>query len=323
MAQPAVTSISFDKSVYEPGDTITATVIYTSSDTHGGDGNVGYSLAVALTDEITAATNAGLSGQVAEFYVDSGPVLPNQVKAAVTAALAAPAAVEATSLATGLGLVGSAWETSSFDAPGGSVLFVFVYMNVTGISGLGLTWTYLADTGSQPGGQPLYSWYAEVPSGGASGAISFTGTNPGNSDVVGVTGLDLGEPFIPGNVQVAGGAAGSPASVTFSAASNAGNRFLFATGPLYPSTPAESPPWTELSNTVGSDNGVETQVSPGASSLVAAASTNAREYYSWGAIGVELNVFQSGTGLPPSDWTLIFNNLDADGTGTAVFQAVA
>jgi uncharacterized protein YfaS (alpha-2-macroglobulin family) len=53
----AITSMTFDQAVYNPGDTITLTVIYTSTDAASSD--VGSTVTATVTDASTSASQSG------------------------------------------------------------------------------------------------------------------------------------------------------------------------------------------------------------------------------------------------------------------------
>lgn len=335
MAQPTVTSISFDKTSYEPGDTVTATVVYTSSNEHGGDGLVSYSLGVSLTDELTAATNSGLSGQSAEFFVNSGPVTPNQVDIAAAAGLVVPG-LTVGSLAGGAESGITSITTVSVTVVDGAqlVLWLSVYSgSIVTVSGLGLTWTENQAL-AIPSGQ-LSAWTTSV-SSGTSGVVSvtFDSLTYVAWDLDQITGQNLSVPFVA--PAITGTGSGAASSLTFGTPADSANLLLYGTAVLfggYAPTATEAPAWTQLSNGVALAPppasvpiaAIETQISPNLSSLIASA--NGASYPSvtpsWGAIGLEINAFQSGTGFAPGPWTLAYNDLAPDGTGTAVFEATA
>lgn len=336
MAQPSITSISFDQDSYEPGDTITATVVYSSPNEHGGEGVAQYSFGVALSDQLTGATNSGLSDQSASFYVSTGSEAPNPVDLLVTASLVSPG--------LSVSSLGSGAIASSNDAANGSVtvsaeansLLVAWLMGGT-ISGLGLTWTEAASAGS------LSVYTALVPDGGVAGSLTVSGSYWASWDVDLVTGVDPAAPIVSTNIQTSSitlPAEDPGASLAMNAAQNAANLFLFGSGISngwwsYSGSPSESPTaWTQLASVQSANtaddpavpvNALETQVSPSAAETTASVSWSTGGYQpGCGSIGLELQAFQSGVaGLPPGPWTMIFNNLDGDGTGTAVFQAVA
>lgn len=64
MAVPVITSITFDKSFYTHGQTINATVVYTTSNTFFGP-----TLTVTVTDELTGETSANNTNAQAGFNV--------------------------------------------------------------------------------------------------------------------------------------------------------------------------------------------------------------------------------------------------------------
>lgn len=328
MTSPSVTSISFDKSSYEPGDTITATVIYTSPSQHGGEGLVGYNLSVSLTDEINADTNEGLTGQSGEFYVDSGSTaVPNPVDIAVAAGLVTTG-LNVTSLTSGNsgtteGIPNevTSLDTASVTADAESLLILWVSASggVSAVSGLGLTWTQ-----EEFSGDDLSVWYAPV-TATVSGEVTFTLVAPQGPayDLDVVTGVDLDTPFASSPISATGTSyGGNIASLTFSTAANSANRFLFGVTGGTDISPAETPAWAQLAS-IPYGPSLETEVSPDSASLTPSANFTGSDETTWVAVGLELNAFSSGVGLPPGSWTLVFNNLASDGTGTAVFEAVA
>lgn len=331
MSKPVVTSISFDKAAYDPGDTITATVKYTSPNQHGGDGVVGYSLAVSLADELTNETNASESGQSASFYVESGAVARNRVDITSAAQLLAVPGLSVSSLNTGVpGGIGqvSSFATATVSAPAGAMLVLWIAAGgaPASVSAPGLTWTQLDAAGG------LTVWTAIIGTSAFADAVSVDlGTETYAAyDLDMVTGYDPGAPVVTSNLKTAAGSSAGTASLTFDAAGSANNLFLFGcgVGAIVDTSPGETPPWTQLAAQnvqawQGSGYvwplGLETQVSPDVSGLTASVGAQG----GWSAIGIELNAFVSGVGLPPGAWTLAYNDIAEDGTGTAVFEATA
>lgn len=293
MASPTITSVSFDKSVYGSGDTVTSTVTYESS--NGDAEDVEFSLSVKVTE----------SGNISVSSLDANAV----------------------NLAGFL----TSFSTDSVSVVAGSLVVLWIdYASgyITSVSGLGGSWSQLAVSGR------LEAWGA-VFTESASGEVTVNfslGQQYVPWDLVQVTNVDLSSPVVSSNTQLASGNSGT-AQVTFSPANKSKNLFLVGFANYYPSAggglaPGESPAWTELTDTqawTGSEGGrtLETQVSPDASGLTASAVFYEGQTGHWDAVGLELSFLPSDVWLAPDGWTLVSNNVGADGTGTAVFQAVA
>lgn len=76
MASLVITSLSFDKPVYNPGDVITLTVQYTSADFTGG--SVTSEVAVTVADAMASASGS------APFAVSTGTEVPVPATVTVT-----------------------------------------------------------------------------------------------------------------------------------------------------------------------------------------------------------------------------------------------
>lgn len=330
MTNPSVTSVSFDKSSYNSGDTITATVNYTSANNHGGDGEVEYNFGVTLTDELTDDTGAGSSS----FVVNSGPVAPNPVELAASAGLT-PATLAVTSPTSGnvSSYTTDTYSTDSITVTAQS-LVVFALQDVglpgdpLSVSGLGLTWVDQGDDYMH-----VYTAYA---SEDVSGSLSFSSSVERDYRwaewaVVVVTGVDPTEPF----VSPVYSATGSATSVTteLAAASGVNNKFLSLLGNFgggNSATPDSA--WQQLAIAVGEPTGmygpagiVLAQVSSDSTATEASASwtsTPSGGDGSYRFVVMELNALDPKPSIIP-DWTLVFNNIGNDGSGTAVFEAVA
>jgi hypothetical protein len=331
MANPVVTSIAFDKDAYNSGDTITATVKYTSPNTHGGGEEVSYNFNISLTDELTSASNSGVSGQGSSFLVNSGPLAPNPVDIAAAAGLT-PVGIIGSSLTSGNDNTNpTSLTTESISTDGPALLALSVSTqggSVASVSGLSLTWTQQGSTG------PLGLWTA-VTDQAVSGTVDITLSGGVNAawDLDQISGVDLATPFVLPVATATGG--GDAASITFPAPASGNNKYLFAVGTEnggYAPAPAESPAWEQLAGEAAETPGygfpeaaLGTQMSADVSNQVAAASwaNYPNDSPSWGAIGLELNAFNNAISAELPVWSLVFNNLASDGTGTAVFEAVA
>ena len=337
MAQPVVTSISFDAASYEPGSTITATINYTSSNEHGGAGSAGYSLGVTLADIVNSDTNSGLPEQSAEFFVNSGPVAPNPIDIAVASGLTIPG-LSVASLASG-NTSDLEFSTPEITAEPNALLILWLttypgYLPT--VTGLGLTWTSVVSPNPR-----LTAWTAVTSSAGVLGTVNISlpaGPAYASWDLDQITGQDPATPLITSNTQSGSGdATSSMPSLTFNPASSSSNKFIFGSGGynIVGPTPSETPTaWSQLASQVAymsspteAAASIETQLSENSSELTAAATWSIYPGFSWGgwmAIGFELNAFQDASiGMSPGPWTLVSNDLASDGSGVAIFQAVA
>jgi hypothetical protein len=68
MSGVTISSVTFDKGVYNPGDTIYVTLEYTQTSTSGGTGEVVYQLTALFTDTVTSVE----SSTEKNFTVNSG-----------------------------------------------------------------------------------------------------------------------------------------------------------------------------------------------------------------------------------------------------------
>lgn len=200
--------------------------------------------------------------------------------------------------------------TASVSPAGNSLLVLWVssyngagtvFQTVSGVSGLGLTWTRqkLGTAGSASKGD-VECWTAVCGGSPGSGAVTatFNNTFVGGAvwDLDQVTGENTSTPVVTANT-IATNNSSTAASATFAAAASSQNLFLsgitglVGTGNSQTLTGNESPSWTQLanvqSNTTG-QNGVIicTQVSPDVTHLTTSATVGSSG--SWGVIGIEL-----------------------------------
>jgi hypothetical protein len=80
MALPVVSSVSFDKTSYNTGDLITATVHYSNLNTSGGAAGKSYVLTGTVIDSITGE----LGTLTAQFAVNGAAGIPNPSVASVS-----------------------------------------------------------------------------------------------------------------------------------------------------------------------------------------------------------------------------------------------
>jgi hypothetical protein len=87
----SIMSWSFDKGLYNPGDTMTLTVNYTTTDTTGGQGDVAFPITVALSD---ASSSVSLTSTGAidfpDFTLNEGAVSPQLTTVSVSDARTPP-----------------------------------------------------------------------------------------------------------------------------------------------------------------------------------------------------------------------------------------
>jgi hypothetical protein len=179
---------------------------------------------------------------------------------------------------------------------------------ITGVSGLGLTWTRqkLGVAGATPKGD-VEAWTAVCGASPGSGAITATlssaTVNGGVAwSVDQFTGEDTTTPVIAGNI-VAGNNSSAASSVTYGTAASSQNLFWFlsvvliGTGQSVTQAASETPAWTQLAQAQSdttSQNGVsvQAQVSPDATVLTGSSSWTGS--HSWGTVGLEIAAASGG-----------------------------
>jgi hypothetical protein len=196
----------------------------------------------------------------------------------------------------------SSFSTASVEAAAGDLLIFWIAStsgggNSSSISGIsGLTWERKASQSSDPGGQSLLEcWTATVPSGGVSGSLTVdfsAAVSQYNYDLDAAEHVCYLTPVVADNIQTASANA-NPSSLTFDAAADAENLFLF--GCMIESnsgqTPEESPAWSVVADVyqVGSNTlGLETQLSPDVTDTTASSSWSTNPGDRWAGVGLEL-----------------------------------
>jgi len=225
----------------------------------------------------------------------------------------------ATSLASGGSTADAgSFATASVSPAANSLLVLYVTYavtggtTITGVTGLGLTWTQRKTVTAFSASTHIDCWTAKAGASPGSGTVTVTfGTTTGSwvYDLEQWTGYDTtaSDTTGPGGYVVQAvsnfsSAITTAASVAYAAAASSGNLFSYACGCAanQSQAPAESPAWTELADQhiATPSCSMETQVSPDATNLAGSSTISSAAAY--GAIGLEIaSATAAGTATLP------------------------